>query len=271
MKRRGVTLVEFLVVILIIGVLFGLILMAVLSARKMAYDLECKNNLRQIVVGHVGYFGHEPVFGTGDWQGMTVLTPYPEILGYVGYPIVDPSEKNNFRMQVPNVSFLRCPSDLTLFGTEKDLFFNEYTSYPYNAYVFTPNRNFANSILDGLSNTIGFSERFGNLPSSLYLFTVCGGAPTPQLAQAPRPSTFADIRYGDNTPKNDPATNFCTGSVTGETFLICPNPLTAPGSEMISGHAGGINLGFLDGSVRFVAREVSPSVFWAQVTPAAGD
>ncbi|EMI54078.1 protein containing DUF1559 [Rhodopirellula sallentina SM41] len=82
--RSGFTLLELLVVVGIIGVLIGLLLPAVQSAREAARRMSCSNSFRQIALGVAQYhdaFGHLPPHGTGTFSNAN-----------------DPTNTNQFRL-----------------------------------------------------------------------------------------------------------------------------------------------------------------------------
>jgi len=113
MKRSGVTLIEFLVVIAIIGVLFGLVANAVLFARRASLDMQCKNNLRQMMLAHVSYFSQSPdYFPDGD-KDIKAFAPHYKILENMGTPV-----QFGPKMFYPNSPFFRCPNDPTLANLE---------------------------------------------------------------------------------------------------------------------------------------------------------
>ncbi len=133
---QGFTLVELLVVIAIIGVLVGLLLPAVQSAREAARRMSCSNNLRQFGLAMLNYEsarGHFPPTdargsGTpgpqavGGWSLHARLLPYAEESNVASaFDFSQAAFTGNYRSQSPNAAFaalfavpismLLCPSD----------------------------------------------------------------------------------------------------------------------------------------------------------------
>jgi prepilin-type N-terminal cleavage/methylation domain-containing protein len=134
-KNRGFTLVELLVVIAIIGVLVGLLLPAVQSAREAARRIACTNNLKQLVLAihnhadskkrfPIGAQGRNPQ--TGDYEAaynatkprtpfIAAVLPYIEEGNvYSQYDFtVNFNQRVNDNARSQLLSVMQCPSDTT--------------------------------------------------------------------------------------------------------------------------------------------------------------
>jgi prepilin-type N-terminal cleavage/methylation domain-containing protein len=195
MRRNGVTLVEILVVVAILGVLMAVILPGVQAARESVRRTSCGNNLRQIgiaLANHEQARGRYPVGSESRkfpdypkvtaqhcrWSALAHLAPYYEARDLLdgldrSVPLyidlkpdaIAPQNKPIVGRLVP---LFLCPSDRQLavspiFGP------TNYagcagsgtgggTPYDTDGLFFINSRTGARDVSDGLSHTIAFSE-----------------------------------------------------------------------------------------------------------------
>lgn len=193
-KRDAFTLVELLVVIAIIGILVGLLLPAVQSAREAARRMQCGNNIRQLALAMHNYesaYRKFPMQGTVDvdFSVQARLLPFVEqanIHSMLDY--TKPAFTGPFNAKIPNplfvnafaqtIPFFLCPSDpaptvsvVRVNGTNYTygainymVSYGSGTSTNYDlrwttdGIVFQNSRQGFHSITDGASNTIILSE-----------------------------------------------------------------------------------------------------------------
>ncbi len=105
--KKGVTLLELVVTLACIGILIGILLPAVQSARESSRQLDCQNRMRQVCLGAILHDAAHRYFPSGGWGtawiGMSDRGYGKEQPGSWMYSTLTYVEKGQFRNFAPSV------------------------------------------------------------------------------------------------------------------------------------------------------------------------
>ncbi len=317
--RRGFTLIELLVVIAIIAVLIALLLPAVQAAREAARRAQCVNNMKQIGLALHNYndvVGSVPTSSRGWWGMLPMMLPYIEQMPLYNSMNFNFNENINLRTpaggdpngtaHITTINVFNCPSDVDRLtnihghhsyagntGSSANCF---YASTPY-AGPFSSLRASGteisgktatfSSIVDGLSNTVGFSERVKGVggnnnttpdnlhpPSTFAKSSLTAGNPNSDYLACKATPLLPLSQGGTYTPGDASGMFWTNGAPCTNLYnhVMPPNtwscgttytwdPWTV--STASSRHSGVVNCTMMDGSVRAIKSSIAPPTWWA--------
>jgi prepilin-type N-terminal cleavage/methylation domain-containing protein/prepilin-type processing-associated H-X9-DG protein len=310
-STNGFTLVELLVVIAIIGVLVALLLPAVQSARENARRATCLNNIRQLALTALNYHSMKGHFATGlvpveadagNFAGGTNL--WVEMLPYVEEAnLKEKWDYDDYRNNIAGgqealsakvVPILLCPSDplptpvhhlqadqpydwmngvygLSSYGGNAGVrsFGNSDVPQSEDGVFFKHSRVRMAQVTDGASHTLLFGERSHEDPEYDLLAEILDPGMGPLAAWGAWCS--ASHEFGSQA-------DVLLGSIVPINYRVLPES-GVDGWDMIdgrlsafgSGHPGGANFAFADGSARFVADNIPLEQLQALTTRAGGE
>jgi prepilin-type N-terminal cleavage/methylation domain-containing protein/prepilin-type processing-associated H-X9-DG protein len=260
--RRAFTLIELLVVIAIIAVLVGLLLPAVQKVREAAARAKCANNLKQIALALHSYHdatGFFPPCGernaANKWGLQVAILPYVEqdnLFAALGSPDIL-SDTATFAFPATPLLQSRVPVYLCPSDPDQSPLNANFDNYGKSNYVvsegvitwktggaFGLSLTKIATITDGTSNTILMGERDGKLSVA----AIWAGVRKTGAAVNGRARERPNVPFLGNR-----GASCCGGEQPSP-----PDPCRR--GQFSSGHPGGVNFAFCDGTVRFVRETI---------------
>ncbi len=319
-RRRGFTLIELLVVIGIITILVGLLLPAVQSAREAARRTQCQNNLRQLSLALHGFEGSWGGFPPVTYsvlvdRGNSITSPHEYSIQVMLLPYLEqatlanslnltlasdylpPGNPGNTTVASLAIATFLCPSDAIGHGGGA----NSYRGNVGTCIAcggpdlwngcFMERIGPAASFLDGLSNTLAFSEKPIGSPTPIAVFSpfrdwfeyvpgyTANMTADGWASACANPGPLGpDYSLAATTPAG--RSWQYSGAIFTAFFTAVPpgSPVPDCGTRVGGGeglftarsyHPGGVNAAMADGSVRWFGSGV-PTSFWRALGTRAG-
>ncbi len=303
-KNHGISLIEVLVTVTVIGILIALLIPAVQSAREASRRISCVNNLKQLGLALASYEAEHKVYPLGNsvnFSAQVMILPHIELatlynsinFNLPGGVSAFSSGRSNETASKVTISAFLCPSD-------PDSVRKAANNYAWNGGVGYQEIDFSGTfctsptqnrraispadILDGLSTTAAMAEwkigRFQATDDSSVVFRVpaTGSQNYQQFISLCEAATRQTTAFGSWTKLC-----FWYEGVYASTLCNFNSPPGSrscnydPGSYVLgnyptgSYHIDGINLLYHDGHVAFLKSSLSRSVWQSLSTRAGSD
>ncbi|QDV37961.1 DUF1559 family PulG-like putative transporter [Tautonia plasticadhaerens] len=299
LPRKGLTLVELLVVVSIISILIALVIPAVIAARGMARKATCSSNMRQIGIALGGYESNYNIFPAGQngkgYSFLVSILPYIEmkqIYSSINFELGS-YENAHQTVRAVSIGIFGCPSDserapnyTSYAGSEGDGNARKMNGIFLQGYPYPLQVGYA-TIKDGSSNTASMSEwvvgviNENRKLADIHSYDGSRSDPTPleqfeqdciSIGGGMKATTNGQQKGCAWTDGVSPSTTY--QHVLGPNKPSCINSIGSDYPMAItvgSYHPGGINLLLADGHVSFIKDSINLSVWRAKGTRDGGE